>query len=292
MRIAGNLQVHPTCVVRTWNARYDEGTDVFATCWDAAAGEFVEVCVHADAPHRGAASAEVLTRWEALPPRLRSVPVAPLTRQPPLSVYAWRASIDLEPPPDRFADALAFAARLHRPQTRKKTTTPYVSHLLAVASIVLEHDGDEDEAIAALLHDAMEDQGGQPVGDEIRRRFGEAVYRIVEDCSDAIVEDRETKAPWRQRKERYIEHVTDCGPSTRLVSAADKLHNARSTVLDLRTFGREVWNRFNASREETLWYYESLVTAFRSPSAEAIPRRTEHLFDELERTVVELGKAG
>src|ERR1051325_12202408 len=125
----------------------------------------------------------------------------------------------------RFEDALSFAARLHSGQLRKGTAIPYVSHLLAVASVALEHGADEDEAIAALLHDAVEDQGGAPTREEIRRRFGDRVVEIVDGCTDA---ETVPKPPWRERKERYIAHVAEASPSVRLVSASDKLHNARS----------------------------------------------------------------
>lgn len=289
---------HHGCVVRTWNAQYENDSDEFATCWDVERGEFVEVCVGGataaswDGMANEDATPDVLAKWEALPARLKAEPVPPVTRHRAGEIYAWRSSIDADPPPDRFAEALAFACRMHRPQTRKGIRTPYVSHLLAVASLVLEYDGDEDQAIAALLHDAMEDQGGQAIGEEIRRRFGPAVYQIVEDCSDAIVEDRANKPPWRERKERYVKHVASCSPRTKLVSAADKLHNARATLADLRDFGPEVWNRFNASREDTLWYYGALVTAFRTETeGVTLPGRTSQLIDELARTVDGLEKA-
>ena len=127
----------------------------------------------------------------------------------------------------RFEEALVFAAQLHREQTRKGTTIPYIAHLLGVASIVLEYGGDEDEAIAALLHDAIEDQGGASTREEIRRRFGETVVAIVNGCTDAEVIP---KPPWRARKEDYIAHMAHASPSVRLVSAADKLHNARAIL--------------------------------------------------------------
>jgi GTP pyrophosphokinase len=142
---------------------------------------------------------------------------------------------------ERFEEALAFAARLHNAQVRKGTGIPYVSHLLAVASIALEHGADEDEAIAALLHDAVEDQGGDTARQEIRRRFGERVAAIVDGCTDA---ETTPKPPWRERKERYVAHVADAPPSVRLVSAADKLHNARAILADLRATGDAVWGRF------------------------------------------------
>jgi len=181
-------------------------------------------------------------------------------------------------PSPRLDEAFTFANRLHAGQVRKGTTIPYLSHLLAVTAIVLEHGGGEDEAIAALLHDAIEDQGGPATRVEIRHRFGEHVVAIVDGCTDA---ETMPKPPWRQRKEAYVAHVGDASPSVRLVSAADKLHNARSILTDYRRFGEALWDRFRGGRDGTLWYYRALVDAFRA--VEATP-----LIEELERTVSEL----
>jgi (p)ppGpp synthase/HD superfamily hydrolase len=178
----------------------------------------------------------------------------------------------------RFDDALVFASRLHAGQVRKGGDIPYISHLLAVTAIVLEHEGDEDEAIAALLHDAIEDQGGAKARAEIRRRFGENVVAIVDGCTDA---ETIPKPPWQERKEAYVAHVGDASASVRLVSAADKLHNARSILADYRQLGDALWNRFRGGRDGTLWYYRALVDAFRA--VESTP-----LVEELERTVSEL----
>lgn len=183
---------------------------------------------------------------------------------------------------ERFDDALVLAASLHRAQARKGTQVPYVSHLLAVASLVIEHGGTEDEAIAALLHDAVEDQGGAPTGQRIRARFGEAVYAIVLGCTDA---DVKPKPPWRARKERYIAHVEEAPAPVKLVSAADKLHNARAILADHRAVGEDVWARFNGGKDGTLWYYRSLVVAFRRGASSAGVAR---VVDELERVVDEL----
>ena len=183
---------------------------------------------------------------------------------------------------DRFNDALVYAATLHRAQARKGTQIPYVSHLLAVASLVLEHGGTEDEAIAALLHDAIEDQGGIPTGDEIRSRFGQGVHAIVMGCTDAEVKP---KPPWRERKEGYIAHVKTAAASVKLVSAADKLHNARAILADERALGEDLWGRFNGGKQGTLWYYRALVTAFRSGDSDDLATR---LVDELDRVVTEL----
>ena len=178
----------------------------------------------------------------------------------------------------RFEAALPFAAGLHRDQVRKGTNTPYVSHLLGVAAIVLEHGGNEDEAIAALLHDAVEDQGGPPTLRAIHDRFGGAVAAIVAGCTDT---DLVPKPPWRPRKEAYVAHVASASPSVRLVSAADKLHNARTILADYRRHGDAVWERFSGGKEGSLWYYRALVDAFRAHG------RTP-LLDELDRVVSEL----
>jgi methionine-R-sulfoxide reductase len=161
---------------------------------------------------------------------------------------------------ERFDQAFAYASELHRDQRRKETDIPYISHLMSVAALVLEHGGNEDQAIAALLHDAVEDQGGQPVLDEIRKRFGEGVARIVDECSDAW---GEPKPPWRARKEDYIAKLPKKGPETLLVSLADKTHNARAILGDYRQLGDGLWARFNGGREGTLWYYRTLSEFFR-----------------------------
>lgn len=179
---------------------------------------------------------------------------------------------------DRFEQALAFAHGLHGQQVRKGTSIPYVSHVLSVAAIVLEHGGDEDEAIAALLHDAVEDQGGKAMSDEIRRRFGDRVADIVDGCTDA---DVSPKPPWRQRKEAYLSHLGSAPTSVQLVSAADKLHNARAILADYRLLGDALWERFNSSKDENLWYYGSLVQVFTAAGSSP-------LIDELARVVAEL----
>ncbi len=178
----------------------------------------------------------------------------------------------------RFDEALAYAVELHRRQPRKGTGVPYVSHLLSVAALVLEHGGTEDQAIAALLHDAVEDQGGKPTAAAIRSRFGDDVADIVDGCTDT---DVTPKPPWRARKEAYLARVRHEPAHVRLVSAADKLHNARTMVTDLRIHGPALWERFNAGRDETLWYLGALVEAFREAG-------TTPVVEELARTVAEL----
>lgn len=183
----------------------------------------------------------------------------------------------------RFERALIYGTRLHKDQMRKGTGIPYVSHLLAVASIVLENDGTEDEVIAAFLHDAVEDQGGRKVLEDIGKTFGQAVADIVSGCTDAWTEP---KPPWRERKEKYISHLNTATPSVLLVSCADKLHNARTILADYKEDGEKLWGRFRGGKEGTLWYYRALVDAFRKTGG---PRRLiEGLDDrvtELERVV-------
>jgi (p)ppGpp synthase/HD superfamily hydrolase len=179
---------------------------------------------------------------------------------------------------DRFEQALLLATRLHAGQTRKGNAVPYVSHLLAVTGLVLEHGGDEDAAIAALLHDAIEDQSDKITLDEIRARFGDAVANVVDGCTDARTLP---KPPWRGRKEAYLAHLRHAPAAERLVAVADKLHNARTILADYRVLGEELWGRFNGGREGTLWYYRSLVEAFRA--AGSTP-----LVDELARVVAEI----
>jgi hypothetical protein len=161
----------------------------------------------------------------------------------------------------RFQDALCLAAQLHARQFRKASSVPYAAHLLAVTALVLEHGGDEDEAIASLLHDAVEDQGGPPVLAEIERRFGQAVARIVEGCTDT---DQTPKPPWRERKQAHIARVKEASRSIQLVVAADKLHNVRSMIADYRRLGPGLWSRFTASGPETLWYYRAMADVLRA----------------------------
>ena len=160
---------------------------------------------------------------------------------------------------DRFGPALAYAFEIHDGQMRKGTGIAYISHLLGVTSIALEHGASEDEAIGALLHDAAEDAGGAPVIAEIQSRFGEAVADIVAGCSDTF---ETPKPPWRERKESYIVHLKKASASVLLVSAADKLHNVRSIASDYREVGDAVWGRFDGRRVGTLWYYRALADSF------------------------------
>ena len=182
----------------------------------------------------------------------------------------------------RFQDALRYALNLHARQTRKGTRIPYAAHLLSVSAIVLENGGDEDEAVAALLHDAVEDQGGHPVLDEIRRRFGDRVALIVEGCTDAEVVP---KPPWRERKEQYIDHLRFVSPDMLRVSTADKLHNARAILADFRRHGDALWDRFTADREGVLWYYRALVTAYQARGGSPLTEELDRVVSEIERLV-------
>jgi (p)ppGpp synthase/HD superfamily hydrolase len=178
----------------------------------------------------------------------------------------------------RFEDALVYATQLHSGQNRKRSYVPYIAHLLAVTALVLEDGGDEDQAIAALLHDAVEDQGGLATLEEIHRRYGERVAAIVEGCTDAY---SIPKPPWRQRKEKYIASLRQADPAVRRVSLADKVHNARSTLRDLTREGETVWARFHGGKDGTLWYYHHLIEAF----SEFGPT---YLLDVFKRTVADI----
>lgn len=175
----------------------------------------------------------------------------------------------------RFEEALIYATKLHAKQTRKRTNIPYLAHLLSVTALVLECGGSEDEAIAALLHDAVEDQGGIDVLVEIRARFGKQVAEIVDSCTDSY---EDPKPPWLERKEAYIAHLQEASPAARRVSLADKLHNARSILRDLRHDGDETWEKFNGGKEGTLWYYRTLRDTFNKLD-------NNFMVDELDRVV-------
>lgn len=167
----------------------------------------------------------------------------------------------------RFDGALAAAAAWHRYQVRKGTTVPYISHLLAVTAIVLEQGGTEDEAVAALLHDAVEDTGGLPRLEQIRVLFGDTAAGLVEALSDSTSTVREVdqdRRGWRARKEAYLAHLEGASRPVRLIAAADKLHNCRSLITDLQRVGQSVWGRFNAGRDDQLWFYRKFVDALRS----------------------------
>ena len=187
----------------------------------------------------------------------------------------------------RFEKALVYAFHLHVDQTRKGSSVPYVSHLLSVAALVMEDGGDEDEAIAALLHDAVEDQGGRETRLEISRQFGERVAGIVDGCTDT---DETPKPPWRERKERYVAHIEDASPEVRRVSMADKLHNSRTILADLERHGDKVWERFKGRKEGSLWYYRTLVESYRKGGDGYLFRELERVVDEMEKLARESRK--
>jgi (p)ppGpp synthase/HD superfamily hydrolase len=186
----------------------------------------------------------------------------------------------LTPLSRRFDQALAYASDLHRDQHRKGTEIPYVSHLLIVAGTALEHGADEETAIAALLHDAIEDQGGNSTRQEIIHRFGQSVADLVDEVSDAEVMP---KPPWRERKEIYLARLTTMSPGALLIAVADKVHNARATLADHSRHGDAVWGRFNEGKDGQRWFYETfLAQASRHPAA------PHALLDELRRIEHEL----
>jgi (p)ppGpp synthase/HD superfamily hydrolase len=175
----------------------------------------------------------------------------------------------------RFDEAFRYAHQLHRSQERKDTSIPYISHLMTVAALVIEHGGSEEQAIAALLHDAAEDQGGAATLQEIRSLFGDAVAQIVSDCTDAWTDP---KPEWRARKEAYLKELPHKSQASLLVSLADKTHNAEAILLDYQELGAALWDRFNGGADGTRWYYGELARCF----AKVVPGR---LSDRLDRAV-------
>ncbi|MBN1909906.1 MAG: HD domain-containing protein [Pirellulales bacterium] len=178
----------------------------------------------------------------------------------------------------QFSEAVDFARGLHAEQRRKLTGAPYLGHLLRVAGLVLEYGGAEDEAIAALLHDAIEDQGGATAREAIRGRFGDAVTALVDECSDT---DQTPKPPWRERKEAYLAHLERASDSARLIAAADKLDNVRSLLANYRREGPALWSHFRGGEEGTLWYHREVVQRLKQ-------RDSSPLVDELDLAVTEL----
>ncbi len=177
----------------------------------------------------------------------------------------------------RFSEALSWAATLHQSQRRKANGTPYVAHLLAVAALVLEHGGNEDEAIAALLHDAIEDQGGHATRQQIAERFGSGVAAIVEGATET---DLQPKPAWRERKEAHLAHLAHAGRSVQLVVAADKLHNVGSMITDYGRLGASLWSHFRGGKAGTLWYFRAI--------AAALPRAPAELVAQLNAAIAQL----
>jgi len=180
---------------------------------------------------------------------------------------------------NRFESALVYATQLHAQQVRKGTNVPYISHLLSVAALVLEDGGDEDEAIAALLHDAVEDQGGVATREVIFQQFGERVIQIIDGCTDT---DVMPKPPWKERKQQHLENLRYASPAVCRVELADKLHNARSILLDLRRDEEAVWQKFRGGKEGTLWYYRAALEVFEQLGYSML------LVEEFKRVVEEL----
>jgi (p)ppGpp synthase/HD superfamily hydrolase len=193
-----------------------------------------------------------------------------------------------------FLRALLDAEHYHHDQLRKGTTVPYFSHVIGVCSIALEAGATETEAIAALLHDAPEDAGGEPILKAIEANFGSEVAEIVRECSDSLTAKGEKKAPWPDRKKAYLEHLKTSGASAMLVSASDKLHNLRAISSDYRQIGDKIWDRFNApdpTKEHILWYYGSLRDAYASDDSPRDPRR-KPLVEALSDLLAHLGYKG
>jgi (p)ppGpp synthase/HD superfamily hydrolase len=179
----------------------------------------------------------------------------------------------------RFLGALTLALDLHRLQLRKGTTIPYASHLLAVTALVLEHGGNEDQAIAAALHDAVEDQGGQPTLDRIWSQFGPQVARLIQSLTDA---DTTPKPPWRERKERYVARLATAPEEALLVDLACKVHNARTIVRDVKREGAKAWERTGGGRDGSRWYYRALLRAMQARTSGALVEEFAGLVQELE----------
>jgi (p)ppGpp synthase/HD superfamily hydrolase len=192
---------------------------------------------------------------------------------------------DSPPLTSRFQDALAFAARIHAHDLRKGTAIPYLAHLLGVCALILADGGDEDEAIAGLLHDTLEDHPDVVTRVEVAERFGPRVLSLVDGCTDTPPDYAGgPKPPWRERKLSYLAHLRSASPAALRVSLADKVDNARAIVADYRVGGEALWSRFSAGRTEQLWYYRSLVAAFREA------RPPGRLLEQLEVLVSELGR--
>jgi (p)ppGpp synthase/HD superfamily hydrolase len=180
----------------------------------------------------------------------------------------------------RFHEALTYAAVAHAGQVRKGTDVPYISHLLIVAGIALEFGADEEEAIAALLHDAVEDAGGRDRLADIQARFGPRVANIVSGCTDT---DVTPKPPWLERKKQYVDHLQkEADRSILLVSASDKLANARAILTDYHRIGDSLWSRFSGDRDGTLWYYRALTDIFLKKGPTPIAEELSRVVSEIE----------
>ncbi|MDZ4820059.1 MAG: HD domain-containing protein [Planctomycetota bacterium] len=181
---------------------------------------------------------------------------------------------------DRFQHALLYAAELHANQLRRGGEIPYLAHLLNVAGIALDYGANENQAIAALLHDAVEDQGGSATAAEIRRRFGDEVAELVLGCTDC---DTVPKPAWKPRKEAFVAKLQRATPGVALVVAADKLHNVRSLLQDFYAIGNDLWSRFNGGREGTLWYYRAVADAVQQGAPAALAAELDRAVQQLEK---------
>jgi (p)ppGpp synthase/HD superfamily hydrolase len=199
-----------------------------------------------------------------------------------MHIYNLKSQIEMTEKPklsNRFEQALVYAAQVHENQVRKGSDIPYVSHLLSVAALVLEDGGDEDEAIAGLLHDAVEERGSLEIREAILVQFGERVACIVDACTESCTIP---KPPWRDRKLRYIEQMRHASPSVLRVSMADKLHNARSILADRDREGEAVWDKFKGGKAGTLWFYRSLLEIYRLGGSNFLLSEIERTVDRLE----------
>ena len=175
----------------------------------------------------------------------------------------------------KFEEALAFANRIHADQKRKDSGAPYLAHVLGVAALVLEDGGSEEEAIAALLHDSAEDQGGEEILITIQEMFGEKVAQIVRECSDTLVSP---KPPWRERKEDHLEVLRTSMPETIRIMQADKVYNARNLQRSLLEHGSQTWQNFKGGKEGTLWYFRQMYILLNQT-------RPGYLMNELARLI-------
>jgi GTP pyrophosphokinase len=178
----------------------------------------------------------------------------------------------------KYEAALSYAFNVHRQQQRKATEIPYFAHLMSVSALVLENGGTEVEAIAGLLHDAAEDQGGEARLEDIRERFGDVVAEIVAGCSDTFTSP---KPPWKKRKQAYLLHLVEADTSIRLVSLADKLHNLRDILRTYRLEGELTWQRFKGGKTGTLWYYQQLVEIFLSAGPQEMAQELRIVYTDL-----------
>ena len=182
---------------------------------------------------------------------------------------------------DRFSQALVYANQLHNNQIRKGSNIPYISHLLSVTALVLEDGGSEEEAIAALLHDAIEDRGGDKTRQEIQAKFGDKIAEIVEGCTES---DITPKPPWKERKLATIDKLRYASPEVRRVTLADKVHNARSILGDWCRIGDKVWERFKTGKSETLWYFKSIAEVDRQLGSSYLGEELVRVVAQLEQT--------